>query len=655
MPLRDTDHLSGYGRHVAAVSDPNRDVSRSTKPSESSHHSPTHAYQTCDIWRKVQSIKDCGFILLHGSDLDVASVIAVANVVLLKEYLTKGYFVYGVNTGFGGSADTRTKDLPALQSALLQLTQAGILTDEDSNGNGLNIMPVTCVRAAIKGMTPIVPLRGSISASGDLIPLSYLAGMLEGNPEIRVRTSTSFVLSADKALELTGSEPITLGPKEDLGLVNGTAPSAALGCLAVHEANKILLLAQGLVAMSCEALLGKAENYHPFISSVCPHPGQVECSATTLHFPKGSSLVQSLKEEDKFKPVEDVCSVLSQITVELNSASDNPIIDIKSGQVYSGANFISSSVANGMEKSRLALQMVGKLLFSLSSELINPILNRGLPPNVVADDPSLSFITKVIDISMAAYLSEPGYLANPVTPHVQSAEMHNQSINSLALISGRYTLQAADVVAQMCAAHLFAVCQALDLRVIHMTYLKALRTKLVSKVLPFLNGFDDQVAEGIYERLHETIVKSWNASACFDLQERCKILSKETIPVLRDHLEEHEMHFVSTRPLQRDLENLAYPTFTQTRSEFFVKPPTKQFLGRASLGLYCFVREELGVHFHQGLVEHPGRKASGKVNGRKKRTIGSWVSIIFTALTNDQVWGHLVEALGSRTCQVRLV
>lgn len=78
MPLRDTDHLSGYVRHVAAVSDPNRDVSRSTKPSESSHHSPTHAYQTCDIWRKVQSIKDCGFILLHGSDLDVASVIAVA-------------------------------------------------------------------------------------------------------------------------------------------------------------------------------------------------------------------------------------------------------------------------------------------------------------------------------------------------------------------------------------------------------------------------------------------------------------------------------------------------------------------------------------------------------------------------------------------------
>ncbi|KAH7216934.1 L-Aspartase-like protein [Fusarium redolens] len=668
MALRDTDQLSGNGHHMTTSSEQHHNAPRSTKPFEASHTPHTHASQSCDIWKKVQSIKDCGFVLLDGYELDVASVIAtgdIANamnkgVVLLEEHLTKGYFVYGVNTGFGGSADTRTKDLPALQSALLQLNQAGILTDEDTFGNGLNSMPVTWVRAAMlircntllrghsgvrlelvqallllprKGMTSIVPLRGSISASGDLIPLSYIAGMLEGNPDIRVYTPTS-VVSADKALELAGLEPITLGPKEGLGLVNGTAPSAALGCLAVHEANKLLLLAQGVVAMSCEALLGKAENYHPFISSVCPHPGQVECSATILHFLDGSSLVQSLKEEDKFKPglaqdryalrgapqwlgpqVEDLCSVLSQITVELNSTSDNPINDIKSGEVYSGANFISCSVANGMEKTRLALQIVGKLLFSLSSELINPSMNRGLPPNLVVDDPSLSFTMKGIDISMAAYLSELGYLANRVTPHVQSAEMHNQSINSLALISGRYTLQAADVVTQMCAAHLFTVCQALDLRVLYMTYLKALRSKLVSIVQPLLNGVDGQAAKEIYESLHQAIIKSWNASASFDLQERCRILSKETLPVLRDHPEEHEMHLVSTRPLQRDLETLAYSTFIQRRTELFTQPTTKQFLGRASLRLYSFVREELGVPFHQGLVEHPGRRSSSTING----------------------------------------
>ncbi|KAF4961415.1 hypothetical protein FGADI_269 [Fusarium gaditjirri] len=554
MPFQDSDRLSGDGHEVTSSSDRNRNAFGSTKPTESSYHSPTHASQACEIWKKVQSIKECGFILLDGSELDVASVIAVAkyncnayvakrddiadamskSVVLLEEYLAKGYF-------------------------------AGILTDEDANGNGLNSMPVTWVRAAMcfrcnkvirghsgvrlelvqvllllvrKGMIPIIPLRGSISASGDLIPLSYIAGMLEGNPDIRVRTLTCFILSAGKAFELAGLEPITLGPKEGLGLVNGTAPSAALGFLAVHEENKILVLAQGLVAMPCEALLGKAGNYHPFIPSVCPHPGQVECSATILHVLRGSSLVQSLKDEDRFKSglaqdryalrgapqwlgpqIEDICSVLSQITVELNSTSDNPIIDIKSGEVYYGANFISSSVANGMEKTRLALQMIGKLLFSVSSELINPTMNRGLPPNLVADDPSLSFTMKGIDISMDAYLSELGYLANPVTPHVQSAEMHNQSINSLALISRRYTLQAADVVIQMCAAHIFAVCQALDLRVLHLTYLESLRSKLASIVQPFFNGVDDKVAGEIYASLHETIVKSWNASACLDLED----------------------------------------------------------------------------------------------------------------------------------------
>jgi phenylalanine ammonia-lyase len=74
------------------------------------------------------------------------------------------------------------------------------------------------------------------------------------------------------------------------------------------------------------------------------------------------------------------------------------------------------------------------------------------------------------------------------------------------------------------------------------------------------------------------------------------------------------MHLVSTRPLQRDLENLAYSTFIQIRTEFFVQPTTKQFLGRASLKLYFFVREERGVPFHQGLVEHPGRSGSSTIN-----------------------------------------
>ncbi|RVD88688.1 uncharacterized protein DFL_002864 [Arthrobotrys flagrans] len=95
-----------------------------------------------------------------------------------------------------------------------------------------------------------------------------------------------------------------------------------------------------------------------------------------------------------------------------------------------------------MEKTPGALQMMGKLLFSYSSELINLDLSKGLPPSLVADEPSLSFAMKRVDINMEAYLTELGWLTHSVTPHVQSVEMHNQPINSLALISVRCTTQA---------------------------------------------------------------------------------------------------------------------------------------------------------------------------------------------------------------------
>ena len=86
------------------------------------------------------------------------------------------------------------------------------------------------------------------------------------------------------------------------------------------------------------------------------------------------------------------------------------------------------AVTNAMEKTRLALHHIGKILFAQSTELINPTMNRGLPPSLAATDPSLNYHAKGIDIAVAAYVGELGYLANPVSTHIQSAEMHNQSV-----------------------------------------------------------------------------------------------------------------------------------------------------------------------------------------------------------------------------------
>lgn len=109
-------------------------------------------------------------------------------------------------------------------------------------------------------------------------------------------------------------------------------------------------------------------------------------------------------------------------------ATDNPLIDGETGHVHHGGNFQAMAVTNAMEKTRLALHHLGKILFAQSTELLNPAFNRGLPPSLAASDPSVNYHAKGLDIATAAYVSELGFLANPVSTHIQSAEMHNQAV-----------------------------------------------------------------------------------------------------------------------------------------------------------------------------------------------------------------------------------
>jgi phenylalanine ammonia-lyase len=146
--------------------------------------------------------------------------------------------------------------------------------------------------------------------------------------------------------------------------------------------------------------------------------------------------------------IEDILASLNSIQIECNSstsirniclthsdgallcliATDNPLVDSETNEVHHGGNFQAMAVTNAMEKTRLALHHIGKLLFAQSAELVNPTMNRGLPPSLAATDPSLNYHGKGIDIAVAAYVSELGYLANPVSTHIQSAEMHNQAV-----------------------------------------------------------------------------------------------------------------------------------------------------------------------------------------------------------------------------------
>ena len=597
----------------------------------------------------------------------------------------------GANTGFGGSAETRTDRLVDIQKALLQLTQTGVLTERDKTDrpqvgysqDSVNhsippawvkaMMLVRC-NATIRGhsgismeavdailellnndLIPIVPLKGTISASGDLMPLAYIAGTIEGNPDVFVRAGPKLgdrIMTANEALDMVGIRHLTLKPNEGLGLVNGTAASTALASLTLYETHLLAILVQALTAVAVEALQGSAESFHPFIAQVRPHDGQIEAARNILTCLQGSQLAQEVlsgKDRNKVGLIQDRYALRSatqwigpqledllladrQIAVELNSSADNPLIDVVQEEVFYGANFQAAAATSAMEKSRLCLQMFGKLVFSHSTEMIDPHLSNGLPPNLAADNPNHSFTMKGVDINMAAYMSELAFLSEPVSAHVQAVEMHNQSINSLAFVFGRYTMQAVELVSLMCASSLYVGCQALDIRVMHLSFLQKAKP-VVERTTNNVFGAElpQKDNDELNSKLWSQISTAWWLTSTLDVQTRCQKVTDMTIPLILTSLRKNNANLGSACSLEQldtwrqQVASALEETYQASSAEFFRHQDTATFLGQGSKALYLAVRQDLGVPFHQGFVEHPTVKDKpiNCIADREKKTIGS--------------------------------
>lgn len=616
------------------------------------------------------------------------------------------HYWVGVNTGFGGSADSRTDKVVALQSALLQLTQAGILLESaKSEGASTTLdshaMPASWVRGTMltrcnsnlrghsavklpvlqsivqllrRRITPIVPLRGSISASGDLMPLSYIAGAIEGNPDVYVQAQgpdKPRIMKSNEGLQFADMKAQKLGPKEGLGLINGTSTSAAVASLVLHETNQLAVLVQALSTMGLEALMGTAESFHPFISAVRPHDGQIECANNLLYLLRGSKLAQGVdvqKAQDRpgliqdryalrcvpqwiGPQLEDIKLAHRQVTTELNSTCDNPLVDVRSGSVFSGGNFQAVSITSAMEKTRMCLQMLGRLIFSQATEMIDPDLNNGLPTNLVADDPSLSFTMKGVDISMASYMAELGYLSNPVSSHIQPAEMRNQAINSMALVSARYSMQAVEVLSLMCACDMYIACQALDLRALHLVFLEKAKVQMSAVTSNIFSVYlSESVLKGLNQSLDEHLVRSWPMTNRLNAPDRVHTVVENALSVLLEALKTHqclrEPGLGDLNIWKSQMHDSLSQVFRETADTFFLKQHTADLLGEGSKILYQTVRQELGVPFHQGFVEHP-TVGNETLNGRSKKTIGSWISIIYEAIRDDRLMKTLMQSLAS--------
>ncbi|KAJ5824728.1 Phenylalanine ammonia-lyase [Penicillium robsamsonii] len=695
------------------------------------HDQSAHMCATLQLLGRLRDLRSRKqHIVLNGENLDIASVVAVARhgvepTISTDEFLTKRLeisvdtladvisqkcVIYGVNTGFGGSADTRTNELIDLQTHLLQFIQSGIITAADrdpainSEREPSHVMPLPWVRAAIvaranqnlrghsairkcvlkslidllhNDITPLIPLRGSISASGDLMPMAYIAGAIMGNPDVFVQVgkgAQARVMPSSESLKMSGLSPSGLGPKEGLGLINGTAPSVAVASLALYDTQQLALLSQMLTAFASECLAGNVEWAHPFIHATRPHTGQIEVASNIRRFLKGSKFVVGLESQktsgdglcqDRYSTrtapqwigpyLEDLLLAQHQLEVELNSTSDNPLVDTSmqddgsSGRVYSGGNFQAAAVTSAMDKARLAIQMIGRMLWSQVTEIINPATNNGLEANLNATAQE-NFTMKGIDINMSAYMSELAALAHPVSAHVMSAEMHNQGINSLALISARRTLEAVDLLAHMSACHIYVSCQAAEIRANHVLFLSTLRIKMedftASGALHGLGlkGFQIEILCGL---LLPIVQSSWYRANTNTWKTRVLSVVDAVMSSVNEFIATHNPDCSVSTIIT--FKTRFHGIVSSTAEEMFYPSPTispddvARQLGGGTAQLYTWVRSKLNIPMNCGLQDDPLYNAQKGFPTKGKRSIGSSVSMIYESLLGGEMMDMILE------------
>ncbi len=322
---------------------------------------------------------------------------------------------------------------------------------------------------------PLIPEEGSVGASGDLTPLSYVAATLSGEREVLYQGERR--PSADVHREL-GWQPLVLRPKEALALMNGTAVMTGLACLAFARADYLLQLATRITALNVIALQGNPEHFDERLFAAKPHPGQMQVAAwlrQDLAIDAPLPPLHRLQDRYSLRCAPHVLGVLADslgwlrgfIETELNSANDNPIIDGDAERVLHGGHFYGGHIAFAMDSLKTLVANVADLLDRQLALLVDVRYNHGLPSNLSgapADRAMINHGFKAVQIGTSAWTAEALKLTMPASVFSRSTECHNQDKVSMGTIAARDALRVLELTEQVAAASLLAANQGVWLR-----------------------------------------------------------------------------------------------------------------------------------------------------------------------------------------------
>lgn len=392
--------------------------------------------------------------------------------------------VYGVNTGFGNFAETRIdrRDLAALQLNLLRSHAAGVgeplpartvraamalRANVLAKGfSGIRVETLEALLAMLNhGVHPRVPSRGSVGASGDLAPLAHLALVLVGEGDV-----------LDRSLADAGLQPIVLGPKEGLALINGTQVSTAVLALALAGAERLSRAADIAAALSIDGLMGSLHPFEPRIHEPRAFAGQAASADNLLRLlsdsPINASHAGCGRVQDAYSmrcapqvhgaAREALAWIRHIVHIEMNAATDNPMVFADSGEIVSGGNFHGAPLALAADLLVMAVAQLSTISERRSERLVNPALS-GLPA-FLTQHGGLQSGLMIAQVTAAALTSEIKTLSHPASVDTIPTSANKEDHVSMSMHASLKAERALQLAAGVLAVEILCACQALDLR-----------------------------------------------------------------------------------------------------------------------------------------------------------------------------------------------